>query len=142
MNALDLYGAGAFSLICLIFVAIRKIPYYVFFCLAVVSVFCWLTRGLISPQTGEWIVMTSGLLLFSFGLLIVRVMLLRSVSLQLLRSIETKAMSAKVSEDISGRLADMDYFRLIQRGDRNRLTSFGRFCSAVVVIFYATFRIK
>ena len=142
MNELDLYGAGAFALICLIFVAIRRIPFYVVFCAAVVCLFCWITRRFAAPQTGEWIVTTSGLLLFSFGLLIVRVMLLRSVSLQLLRRIATEANKAPVTEDIGSRLVDMEYFRLIRRGEQNKLTGFGRFCSAVVVIFYSTFRIK
>ena len=142
MDLLDMYATAAFEAVGLVFVFIRRIPYYAAGCILSFLLFAWFTRGWIAPRTGEWIVMAAGLLLFSFGLLIVRVMLIRSVSLQLLRTLASSSTSSAIGEDVGVRLQDMSYFRLIHLGEHNRLTAFGRFCSTVVVIFYTIFRIK
>lgn len=143
MDTLDLYGLGALALLGLIFTIVRRIPLYVAACLLLVGAFLWMTIPLVDwMRPGEWMVLTSGLLLCCFGLLIVRVMLIRSVSLQLLRRLAGGESGEGIREDIGGRLKDMEFFRLIRRGEENRLTAFGWFCSTVVVVFYALFRIK
>lgn len=143
MNTLEYWGIGAFALISIVFYLARKIPVYAALCAAVLGLFAYMTIGLVDwNQPGEWLIFFTGLALSSFGLLIVRVMLIRSVSLQLLARLTAGDIPGRVTDDIGGRLKDMEYFRLIRRGDLNRLTAFGWFCSFVVVIFYTLFRIK
>lgn len=144
MNTLSYWGLGAFALISIVFYMARKIPVYVALCAAVLGLFAFTTVGTIDRhQPGEWLILFTGLALCSFGFLIVRVMLVRSVSLQLLARLTADGSpGGGVTEDIGSRLKDMEYFRLIRRGNQNQLTAFGWFCSTVVVIFYALFRIK
>jgi hypothetical protein len=143
MSALDWYGVGALALILLVFYSIRKILVYVALCGTIVVGVALATRGLAdSERLSEWIVMMAGLLLCIFGLLIVRVMLVRSVSLRLLGTLEAGGQQS-VGEDVGGRLNDMRSFQLIhaiQGG--NALTAFGRLVSGGVAIFYWLFRIK
>ena len=143
MDTLDWYGLGAAALLGVVFYGARRVPIYGALCALVVGLFLYMTFDLVDwHQPGEWVILLAGLILCSFGLLIVRVMLIRSVSLQLLSRLAAGDPTGGVAEDIGGRLRDMEYFRLIRRGDTNRLTAFGQFCSAVVVIFYTLFRIK
>lgn len=143
MDILNLYTLVTFVLICAIFYFVRKIPFYVTGCALIIAVFLWRSYHVVQrAQTAEWLLAGFALILCSFGLLIVRVMLIRSVSLQLLARLAGGESAAGVSQDIGGRLKDMEYFQLIRRGEKNALTGFGWFCSTVVVIFYTIFRIK
>ena len=142
MNVLGQYSAGALLLILLVFYFVRQVKAYALLCLAVVVGFAVLTLpGLEGAQASEWIVATLGLLLGVFGLLIVRIMLIRSVSLRLLASIDT-GRAESMGEDIGGRLGDMRAFKLIQGGDDAcQLTGFGRLIGGGVALFYTLFRI-
>lgn len=143
MDILNLYALIAFLLICGVFYIVRKIPFYVTGCALIIAVFLWRSYLVVQrAQLAEWLLAGLALILCSFGLLIVRVMLIRSVSLQLLARLAGGESAAGVSQDIGGRLRDMEYFHLIRRGENNALTGFGWFCSTVVVIFYTIFRIK
>jgi hypothetical protein len=96
-------------------------------------------------RPSEWIVMTLALLASSFGLLIVRVMLIRSISLNLLRNLD-RAVESTFTEDLGRRLGDMRKFGLIEAKDeakdaQNALTAFGRLVGGVVGVFYSLLRI-
>jgi hypothetical protein len=142
MSVLDAYGLGALAAIALVFYFVRRIPAYVGLCVAAVVAFAASTFRLVAwDEPSEWIIMTVGLLFSVFGLLIVRVMLIRSVSLRMLGRIDA-GTNESMGEDIGGRLGDMRAFRLIRtNGELNELTGFGRFVAGVVAVFYSLFRI-
>jgi hypothetical protein len=143
MTSPDWYGLAALTALLLIFYYVRAVPAYVALGVVVALGFGAATFGRVDwASPSEWIVMTVGLLAFAFGLLIVRVMLIRSVSLHLLRGMEGAAPES-FGEDIGARLDDMRSFGLIQTtGGRTALTSFGWTVSGVVSVLYFTFRIK
>jgi hypothetical protein len=143
MTPLDWYGIAALALIGLCFYLVRKIPAYVGLSGAIALGFGVITFGQVDWQSpARWLVMECGLLLFIFGLLIVRTMLIRSVSLHLLGRLES-GQAGSMGEDIGGRLKDMRKFGLIQpAGGGNALTPFGRLVSSVVALFYGLVRIK
>ena len=85
MSVLDWYGLAALAVISLCFYAVRSVPRYIFACALAIVAFSWVTRDFLLHAPAPWIVMCGGLCLTAFGLLIVRVMLTRSVSLHLLR---------------------------------------------------------
>src|SRR5688572_9791566 len=88
MTAIDGYGALALLAIALVFWFIRTIPAYLMAGAVIVALFGAITFGSLRwAEAPNWLVMTSGLMLSVFGLLLVRVMLIRSVSLNLLGSI-------------------------------------------------------
>src|SRR5882672_4310450 len=94
MAMLDWYGLGALVLIALVFYFVRKIPMYIALCGVICVGFVATTApGADFSRPSEWIVMTLGLLSSSFGLLIVRVMLIRSISLNLLRNLDNTGQS-------------------------------------------------
>jgi hypothetical protein len=87
--------------------------------------------------------MCAGLCLAVFGLLIVRVMLTRSVSLHLLRRLQA-SLNDEFTRDIGSRLDDMRGFGLIRdvEGEKVMLTTFGQFIGSVVAVLYTAFKIK
>lgn len=143
MTAIDGYGALALLAIALVFWFIRTIPAYLVAGAVIVALFGAISFGSLSwAEASNWLVMTSGLMLSVFGLLIVRVMLIRSVSLNLLGSMHGQRKES-FGEDIGARLGDMRKFGLIETtGKDNSLTAFGRFVGGVIALFYAVFRIK
>jgi hypothetical protein len=142
MASLSWYGLGALALIGVFFYFVRKIPAYVALCSLTVLGFAFVTFPLLDRERpSEWVVMTTALMLCIFGLLIVRVMLIRSVSLRLLRSIQ-EGHAERMNEDIGGRLADMRAFRLIEtREGLCELTPFGRLVGGGIAAFYSLLRI-
>jgi len=143
MIALDWYGVFALALVVLAFYFVRNIRGYIVTGGVIVAGFAASTcSSLRVSHPSEWFVLVTGLPLCIFGLLIVRVMFIRSVSLGMLRSIELGTEDS-FGEDIGGRLGDMRAFHLIHTVDgRNALTAFGALVSAVVALFYSMFRIK
>lgn len=143
MSAIDGYGAVALVVLAAVFWFIRTIKAYVAVGGLVVVGFAAVTFGSVDwADASNWLVMTGGLGLCVFGLLIVRVMLIRSVSLNLLGSINGQRKES-FGEDIGARLGDMRKFGLITTsGENSSLTGFGRFVAGVVALFYALFRIE
>jgi hypothetical protein len=75
------------------------------------------------------------------GLLFVRTMLARSVSLHLLAHIDGLATDS-FERDIDERVGDLRGFRLVRTIDgRNTLTAFGRLIAAVVAFCYSLLKI-
>ena len=138
------YVVEAFTLIVAIFCVARKIPAFVLLSALLIVAFAVATvaRGDRVHQT-EWIVAVAGLSLWMLGLLIVRVMLNRSVSLQLLAHIDSGRLESLVV-DIGGRLRDMVALGLIRSMPEETwgLTLFGRLVSGLVIVAYAVFRIE
>jgi hypothetical protein len=143
MNALDWCGIGALAAIVLSFGSIRRIPAYIGATSAVVAAFAVAPYlGVDVVRSADWLVMTAGLAACAFGLLIVRVMLVRSVSLLLLARLG-EGPSDLFRRDIRGRLDDMQRFGLIRSSDgRYTLTSFGMAVGGAVTASYKVFRIK
>lgn len=143
MTILDWYGLAAAAAIALGFYAVRRIPLYVLTCALIILVFGWVTRESLGEIPAQWAIMCAGLCLSAFGLLIVRVMLIRSVSLHLLRRLQA-SLDDEFTRDIGSRLTDMRGFSLISDVSAGRvaLTGFGRFIGAVVGVLYAAFRIR
>jgi hypothetical protein len=142
VSALNCYGFGAVLAIALVFYFVRRIPAYLALCSTVVAAFvvgAWRVR--VPANLSESILLALGLFLCVFGLLIVRVMLIRSVSLRLLRRLET-GQEEGFSADVGARLHDMRAFGLIRTtGETSELRPFGRFIAGVVALLYAAFRI-
>src|SRR5688572_31699348 len=114
MTAIDGYGAGALLVLAMVFWFVRTIPAYLAAGGVVVALFAAVTFSSVSwAEASNWVVMTTGLGLSVFGLLIVRVMLIRSVSLNLLGSIHGQRKES-FGEDIGARLGDMRKFGLIE----------------------------
>jgi hypothetical protein len=143
MAVLDWYGLAGMAAISLIFYAVRRIPRYIFACALVILAFGWATRDFLLRTPAQWIVMCAGLCLAVFGLLIVRVMLTRSVSLHLLRRLQA-SLNDEFTRDIGSRLDDMRGFGLIRdvEGEKVMLTTFGQFIGSVVAVLYTAFKIK
>lgn len=146
MSALDWYGLAGSALVLLAFYFLRDVSAYIKACIAIVvatGVAAFVSLG--SAEFDALLraaITTVGLGLCAFGLLFVRVMFIRSVSLNLLRSIQNGSAGG-FNEDIGGRLGDMRTFRLIEsRGEVNTLTGFGRLVSGFVALFYAVLRVK
>jgi hypothetical protein len=118
MSTLDWCGLAAMAAIVLAFWWIRRLPAYIAASSAIVGVFAvmpYMSIDVVRPV--DWWVMTVGLLAFAFGLLIVRVMLIRSVSLLLLGRLDQPS-SDLFRHDIRGRLDDMRRFGLVRNADR------------------------
>jgi len=144
MTAVDACGALALLLLLLVFYFVRRVPVYVAAGAAITLGFAAATFGTVNLATvSNWVVMTLGLGACTFGLLIVRVMLIRSVSLNMLRGIEGGAADV-FGENIETRPDEMRRIGLVSRAPsgENALTGFGRFVAGIVATAYAIFRIK
>jgi hypothetical protein len=78
-----------------------------------------------------------------FGLTVVRIMLNRSVSLNLLANLRNGFSDNTVKEDIAGRLKDAQHYRLVTVVNNTyRLTWFGWIFASLITIAYYLFRIE
>jgi hypothetical protein len=138
MNTLTWFAVGAALLLVPTFYFVRKIPAYLTLSGLIIVAYTMLTWGLVDRQRpSEWVLSTVGLMLCVFGLLIVRVMLVRSVSLHLLAEIAA-GQPNRNEERLGGRLDDMRAFGLIRSaGQLNELTGFGKLVGTVVLAFYS-----
>lgn len=142
MSALDLYGMGTLGLLGLVFWCVRRVPGYLALVTLIIGGFAVATSMFETGPVLTRIVMTAGLAACAVGLLIVRVMLVRSVSLQLLGRLEGAGTDA-FDEDIRGRLHDMRAFHLVRTTDGvNTLTAFGRLIGGVVAVSHSVLGIQ
>jgi hypothetical protein len=142
MNQIEWIGALSFLVISLAFLLVRRRLFlYHLLCWAAIGACGAATR----PQaaTGEWLLMVIALVLYWFGMLTVRVMVTRSVSLSLLAGYRDGRPGETIREDIAGRLQDARRFYLVSvQGDRASLTWFGHIITWIVVTGYWLLRIK
>ncbi len=144
MDSLSSYAVAALALILLVFYFVRKIPAYLALSSVVAAGYAGVTGASLDwRRPSEWLVFVAGLLLWTFGLLIVRLMLVRSVSLRLLATMDG-GVEETIVEDIGGRFHDMRSFRLTRTEDdgTSALTGWGRLVSGVVAALYSVFRIE
>jgi hypothetical protein len=139
MTVVDWSGIAGVAAITMVFYAVRRIPAYVGLSIVLIAGLGILTS--VQPPADWWVLMV-GLSACAFGLLIVRVMLIRSVSLLMLERI-AGVPGDVFNEDIRGRLADMRRCRLVRATPRgNMLTPAGQLVSGLVAAFYALLRIR
>jgi len=134
-----------FFLITLLFFVVRSraILFHLLCAVLLAGFVFWTGPTLIENSPGEWIVSTMGLILYWLGLVIVRIMLTRSVSLRMLSNYAQQEQSESASEGIAGRFNDARHFGLVTAvNDGYRLTVFGRFISGIVALSYWILRIK
>jgi hypothetical protein len=140
---MDAYGAAAVALIGLAFYFLHRTSAFLVAGAAIVGAFTIATYRLPARELRfDWWLMTAGLVAWVVGFAIVRVMLVRSASLQLLARIDG-ARAGSFDDDISTRLQDMRVLCLVRRtGDGNTLTRLGAVVADIVAALYSAFRIK
>ncbi len=144
MSPLTWYCTGTMITIAPIFYFARHLRAYLFLSLlTVVGSATAAARRVDWAHPSEWIVMTVGLSLCVFGLFVVRVMLKRSVSLQMLATVDGNRPEA-FSEGIEHRLHEMQVFHFVQTcsDGRSELTGLGRLVSQAVALMYSFFRVE
>jgi hypothetical protein len=136
-------GVAAVALVGAAFYALRRIPSFLMAAGAVVAVFAGVTHPFVpARRLPEWYVMTAGLLAWAGGLAIVRLMLIRSASLQLLARIDGRHPGSFRS-DMRVRLDELRAFRLVRcAGGANELTRFGAVLAGSIAVLYAGLRIE
>ena len=145
MGSLTMLGIATFLVISLLFLLFRSTPLLFHLgCVLSISAFVHVTgRRMLPEDLGEWVLIIVGLVLYWFGLVIVRIMLTRSVSLRILAAYEKNSSFNIVNEGIAARLQDVAHFGLMKRGTQGyRLTLFGRAIAGIVALSYAILRIK
>ena len=136
--AMEWYGIGCLASIGTAFYLVRRVPAFFLCGTAILVAFIVLT-GFSRPP--EWYVMTAGLLASFAGLVIVRLMLMRSVSLRLLGRIGG-ADDRAFHDDLGARLHEMRTWRLVRGTDRgNALTPAGRIVAGAAAATYRACRI-
>ena len=145
MALLDISGLIGFLFLSVVFfiTARNAILYHVLSALILIA-FVVLTESFLDMQRmGTWVVMTTGLILYWFGLAVVRIMLVRSVSLRMLSSYAQGTKFTMATEGISTRLEDAKHFGLVVLRDHAyALTPFGRLIAGMVAFCYGLFRVK
>jgi hypothetical protein len=145
MNTFNTAGMATFFAITISFFVIRSRPivFHLICALLIMAFVRWTGPNLTLDSVGEWFLVTIGLVLYWFGLVIVRVMLTRSVSLKMLSSFDRPGQTANSGKGISARLNDARQFGLMTvEQEGRRLTLFGRFIATIVAFSYAMLRIK
>jgi len=146
MKSFEWASLLSFVLISFVFYAVRKRIYlYNIFCGAIIGSFVLFARSAMGEigRQPDWLILSSGLVLYAFGLLIVRVMLRRSVSLHLLARLTGRENSERVEDEIAHRLRDMLRYRLvaIDANQVYKLTNFGWVIAWMVTLTYTLLRI-
>ncbi len=138
MDSFDLLGLLSFTAICAAFYFIRSpLSAFVGVCAAIAVASGLLGAQLLRASVAEGSVLALGLLLYSFGLLIVRVMLRRSVSLQMLASFIDDPANGNVDDEIASRFRDAEGVGLVQRSSATyHLTSLGNALTVVLGVLY------
>lgn len=109
---------------------------------------CVAVLGLCEFMSGQWadpgtaverLVIVLGLALSSLGLLTVRVVLTRSVSLRILSAYVEGPADVRIGADIARRVEEAEHYRLVtRRDDRYTLTVFGRAVARIMAVLYRT----
>lgn len=144
MRLLDFIALGGFAAISALFYAIRsELSVFNGACLAAIAV-CAAAAWFGAVTDGsQWSVTVVGLALYWFGLLILRTMLRRSVSLNLLSSYANAQTQRDIGSDIRGRLADAERHGLMRRDVSDyRLTRFGGAVAGIVALLYRLTRLS
>ena len=138
---LDIMGVMAFTLITVAFGAIRAPGWFAAVGTAVIVAGAIVTREA-RTMGPDWAILVAGLGLYSFGLLVIRTMLRRSVSLRLLAAYAADRSPATVGADIAHRVAELGHYGVAARSDAQyRLTAGGRLLAGMLRLVYAATRL-
>jgi hypothetical protein len=139
MTGLDAAALGAIALLAVGFYLLRRVPSFLTAGAVVVGLFAFVTRSPIDSMDRSAAVV--GLAAWVVGLVIVRVMLIRSVSLHLLSRVD-RVEAGSFDGEIAGRLHDLRAAHLARTtAGRNTLTPVGQLVGAVGAIVYRAFGI-
>jgi hypothetical protein len=138
------------GIICLLFISVffyivrKKLILYHVACALVVGIFVFYALQYVDPPPLEqFLLLTFGLAFYWFGLSIIRIMLSRSVSLNMLASFKKGFSGATAEEDVAGRLKDAQHYHLVSHPDKTyKLTWFGRIFASLTAIAYHIFGIE
>ena len=137
-------GLVAFALVFVMFWAVRRrLGALMALWIGVLAGFASATSLLGTGGSVESLLTAAGLALSAFGLLIVRLMLARSVSLRLLGSYAEGRSLEGLAEHVGRRLEDVQRWRLASCEDgRYRLTRVGRLTASATAVLYALTRTR
>jgi xanthine/uracil permease len=145
LKDIEIIGLVCLLLISVLFYIVRKklIMYHVA-CSMVVGFFVFYALRYVQPaHFDHFLLITFGLAFFWFGLAIIRIMLTRSVSLNMLASFHKGTAAATAEEDVAGRLNDAQHYYLIHGSDKiYHLTWFGWIFASLTAFAYHIFRIE
>jgi hypothetical protein len=141
LTPLDRLALVSLAYLCASFYFVRtSLVWFLAACGAVIGLF-----GFVSWQWAdhgvavERLVILPGLALSSLGLLMVRIVLTRSVSLRLLSAYVGEPAEVSVGADIARRVEEAEHYRLVtRRDDRYTLTVFGRVVARIMELLYRT----
>jgi hypothetical protein len=137
-------GIGALALIGVAFLLLHRIWAFVAAGATVAAAFASVTLPSLAPErVADWILLAAGLIGSICGLAIVRVMLVRSVSLHLLARLDG-IRDDSFRDNIGDRLRDLRRFQLVRctTDGLNALTAFGQLIAGLVAVAYRTLRIE
>lgn len=142
LSALDLLGGAALLVQGAIFLGVRGVRGYLSASVVLVLAVATSVIGFPAFRTIEGGTLAAGVALLAAGLLFIRLMLARSVSLHLLEHLEDRELTF-FRQEIAERFADMRKFGLIRSvGDRPTLTWFGRCIGRLVAFSYGAVGIE
>ncbi len=140
----EFVGIGAVALIGAAFWRLHRVSSFLTAGAVVAAAFGAATLpSLPREQIADWVLLAAGLVGLVGGLAIVRVMLVRSVSLHLLARIDG-IRDDSFHDNIGDRLLDLRRFRLVRRtaDGLNTLTTFGELIAAIVAVAYRALRLE
>jgi hypothetical protein len=144
MNVAELWTAGVFAAITLLFLIIRfRADAYFMAAWLLVGGFIYGTWNLPPWRSeSEFLLASAGLALYAFGLSIARVMLKRSVSLRILDAFAKGKGDSVAEESITSRIQDLEHYLLVrQNAHKYELSPFGRCIAGIVSVCYSVLRI-
>lgn len=144
VTQIEIVGIICLLLISVMFYAIRKnLILYHIACALVVGVFVFYALRYVDTTVDPFMLLAFGLAFYWFGLAIIRIMLTRSVSLNMLASFQKGLSGATAEEDVAGRLKDAQHYYLVSTSDNTyQLTWFGWIFASLTAIAYHIFRIE
>jgi hypothetical protein len=144
MKELEIVGISCFLILSGIFYVVRKrMILYHFLCASAIAAFIFMSSRYVGASPSARVLLICGLGLYWFGLTVLRIILNRSVSLNLLASLRDGLPDNTVKEDIAGRLKDAQHYRLVSVANETyHLTWFGWIFALVITIAYSVLRIE
>lgn len=139
---LDLIAAGCFLSMSMTFYFVRSRIAIFNIVSGSLIVFFTLNLHRFFPETAETVIFLAGLVLYWFGLLLIRIMLRRSVSLRMLENC-ADGQPIGIREYLVSRLEDLIRFKLVYRHEGiYRPTLFGKSIGLFVSLAYRAVRIQ
>lgn len=143
MKELEVAGISCLLILSAIFYVVRKrMVLFQILCASTITIFIIISSRYVGSPS-ERVLLICGLGLYWFGLIVLRIILNRSVSLNLLASLRDGLSDNTVKEDIAGRLKDAQHYHLVSVANETyRLTWFGWIFALVITLAYYVFRIE